>query len=115
MPTSCISVSLGFEPRPAQPQRITHHEHAGKGHGCRREHGQQAAQHCHRNQHDIIDESPEQVLVYRAHGAPAEIQRGDHRVQIAADERDIAGFDGDIGAGADGETNIGTAPARARR
>ena len=63
--------------------------------------------HRHWNQHDVVDESPEEVLVDRAQGGAAERDRPPDRGQVAADERDIAGFDGDIAAGADGEADIG--------
>lgn len=92
---------------PPQPERVAHHEDAREGHGRGGEHGQQAAQHGHGDQHDVVDESPEQILVDGAQGGLAERDGGGHGGQVAADEGDVAGFDGDIAARADGEADIG--------
>src|SRR5690606_7685287 len=55
----------------------------------------------------VVDERPEQVLFHRAHGAAREPDRGGDAGQIAAHEGDVAGLDGDVGPGADGDPDVG--------
>ena len=105
MPAGGVRACLGSEPFPPQAQRIRHHKHTRKRHRRRREHGQQTTQHRHWDQHDVIDERPEEILVDGAQGRFAQGDGCGDGVEVAADQRDIAGFDGDIGTSADGETD----------
>ena len=97
---------LGSQPLPAQPQRIAHHKYTRESHRSGGEHGQQTAQHGDGDQHDIVDERPEEILMDGSQGGLAEGDGGCHGGQVAADEGDVAGFDGDVAAGADGKTDI---------
>lgn len=55
----------------------------------------------------VVDEGEEQVLPDVGHGGAADGDGGDDAVQRARHQGDVGGFDGDVGAGADREANVG--------
>ena len=57
-------------------------------------------------QYHVIGKRPEKVLPDGAQRPLAQRNRGDNAVQFTANKGDIAGFHGDIRAGADGDGNV---------
>jgi hypothetical protein len=85
----------GRAAEPAQAQAVGHHEHAGERH---RRPGDQRVEQPERGQRqrgEVV-----QVALDRAQGAPGQPDRVHRGPQVAADQGEIAGFDGNVGAGA---------------
>ena len=55
---------------------------------------------------DFNEKSADQILIDVVHCGAADFNRGDHAFETTFDERDIRGFDGNVRACTDGETNI---------
>ena len=64
--------------------------------------------HRDRDQHDVVGERPEQVLADDRHGRPRQVDRGRDGTRVASDEGDVRCLDGDVRAGADRDTEVGT-------
>ena len=103
---------LGFPA--AQPQGIADDADRGKAHGGGGQHGaelpaQQGIEHPggNGNADAIIKECPEEVLLDIAQDAAGKLQGGGNIGGIAVHEDNIGRIDGDIGAGTDGDADIG--------
>ena len=99
----------------AQPQGVADHAHRGKAHGGGGKHGvelpvQGGIEYAcgDGNADGIIKERPEQVLLDIAQHAAGKLQSGGDIGGIAVHQDDIGGINGNIGAGADGDADIGT-------
>src|ERR1019366_301307 len=90
-----------------QAQAVGDNGDAGEGHNGRRQHGREQTQRRHGNTDDVVGEGPEEILADDAHGAARKLQRFRHAVEIVAHEGHAAGFHGDIGAAAHGDSEIG--------
>ena len=55
----------------------------------------------------VVDERPEQVLLHRPHRAARQRDRVRDRAQVAAHERHVRRLDGDVGARADRDADVG--------
>ena len=98
----------------AQPQGIADDADRGKAHGGGGQHGaelpaQQGIEHPggNGNADAIIKECPEEVLLDIAQDAAGKLQGGGNIGGVAVHEDNIGGVDGDIGAGTDGDADIG--------
>ena len=98
----------------AQPQGVADDADRGKAHGGGGQHGaelpaQQGIEHPggNGNADAIIKESPEKILLDIAQHAAGKLQSGGDIGGIAVHQHDIGGVDGDIGAGTDGDADIG--------
>ena len=99
----------------AQPQGIADHAHRRKAHGGGGKHGvelpvQGGIEYARGdgNADGIIEERPEQILLDIAQHAAGKLQSGRDIGGIAVHQDDIGGINGNIGAGADGDADIGT-------
>ena len=103
----------------AQPQGVADHAHRGKAHGGGGQHGAQfpaegGVKHPGGNgdADGIIKECPEKILLDVAQDAAGKLQGGGDIGGVAVHQHDIGGVDGDIGAGTDGDADIGTHQGR---
>ena len=99
----------------AQPQGIADHAHRRETHGGGGKHGvelpvQGGIEYAcgDGNANGIIEERPEQVLLDIAQHTAGKLQSGGDIGGIAVHQDDIGGINGNIGAGADGDADIGT-------
>ena len=74
-------------------------------------------EHARRDRHAerVVDEGEEQVLADVAHRRLATGARADDAGEVALQQGDAGAFDGDVGAGAHGDADIGGRKRRARR
>ncbi len=56
---------------------------------------------------DVVAEGPEQVALDRREGPPGQADRVGHGAQVAADQGQVGGLDGGVGAGAHGQAQVG--------
>ena len=63
--------------------------------------------HGYRDAERVVAEGADQILAHVAHRRSADLDRRHNAHQAALDQRDVACLDGDVGAGADGESDIG--------
>src|SRR5699024_11460414 len=77
------------------------------GHGRSGEHRIQQPEGRNRDGGAVVAEGPEQILLDRAQRAPREPDRIRGRPQVTADQGDISGFDGHVGAGAHRQAEVG--------
>ena len=98
----------------AQPQGIADDADRGKAHGGGGQHGaelpaQQGIEYPggNGNADAIIKERPEEVLLDIAQDAAGKLQGGGNIGGVAVHQHNIGGIDGDIGAGTDGDADIG--------
>ena len=61
---------------------------------------------------DVVTEGSEEVLAHIAHGGAADLDGRDDALQAAFDEGHVARLDGHVGAGADGEADVGLGQGR---
>ena len=102
-----------------EPQGVCDNAHRAEAHGGSGEHGVELEsegdkQHA-RSQRDadgVIEEGPEQILLDVADYRAGELNGGDSVEQVALHQDDVGGFDGDIGAGADGNAHIRSCQGR---
>jgi hypothetical protein len=104
----------------AQPQGVGEHADRAHRHRGGREHRveQQLVEGVEgaggdRDEQDVVGEGEGQALPHDADGAAGQGDRGDDAAQVTADEGDVGGGDGDVGAGADGDPEVGWASAAA--
>ena len=103
----------------AQPQGIADDADRGKAHGGGGQHGaelpaQQGIEYPggNGNADAIIKECPEEVLLDIAQDTAGKLQGGGNIGWVAVHEDNIGRIDGDIGAGTDGDADIGTHQGR---
>ena len=65
-----------------------------------------------RDRGDVVGEGPEEVALDRAQRPAGEADRVRRRAQVARDEGDVAGFDRNVGAGADRDPEVGLGERR---
>ena len=102
-----------------EPQGIGDNAHRAEAHGGSGEHGVELEsegdkQHA-RSQRDadgVVEEGPEQILLDVADHRAGEFNGGDSVEQVALHQDDVGGFDGDIGAGADGNAHVRSCQGR---
>ena len=66
-----------------------------------------------RNAQAVVEKGPEQILFDVADNCFAQLNGGDYIQQIIFHQHDIGAFQSNIGAGTDGQANIG--PGQSRR
>ena len=101
-------------PEAAQPQGVAEHADRAHDHCGGREHGveQQPVPGVEGaggdgDEQHVVAEGPRQALLHRADRAPGESDGRDDAAQVAADQGDVGCGDGDVGAGADGDAEVG--------
>src|SRR6202030_388404 len=90
-----------------QAQAVGDDRDAGKRHGRPGDDGVEDAECGEGDGGDVVAERPAQVLEDGAEGAPGQAEGGDHAVEVTGQEGDVGRFDGDIGAGPDGDAQVG--------
>jgi hypothetical protein len=83
--------------------------HGGTGDDWTEEDAKGRVQRSRRNGHaqDVVDKGEEKVLPDIAHDRPAEPKRFYDAAQVTFDEDDPSAFDGNVGAGAHSDANVG--------
>ena len=102
-----------------EPQGIGDHAHRAEAHGSGGKHGVELEpegdkQHTgsQRDSNGVVEEGPEQVLLDVADHRVGEFDGGNGIQQVALHQDDVGRFDGDIGAGANGNAHIGSGQGR---
>ena len=67
---------------------------------------------CHRNQNDVVAKGPEKILFDGPHGSATQANGSGHPLEASAGKNNIGSFNGHIGAGADGQPDIGLGQRR---
>lgn len=101
------SIGRRWKRRSTQPEAVGNDAEAGESHGGGGPGGIEPAKGGDRNAEEVIGEGPAEILVDDAHGAAGEGDGIGDGIETGAEECDITGFDGDTGAGGDGDTCIG--------
>ena len=98
----------------AQPQGVGDHADRAHRHSGRGQHRIEQEAACQvqgaggdRDEQDVVAERPAQALLDRGDGAAGQRDRGHDAVQVAADQGDVGGGDGHVGAGADRHAEVG--------
>ena len=60
-----------------------------------------------RQREAVVADRPGEVLVHLAHGAAADGDGGGDVERVGAHQHDVGGLDGDVGAGADRDADVG--------
>jgi hypothetical protein len=97
-------------PRPSeapQPQAVGDHEHARERHGRAGDHRVEEPGGGERERGDVVGEGPEQVALDRGEGAAGQADGVGGGAQVAADQGEVGCLDGDVGAGAHREAEVG--------
>ena len=68
--------------------------------------------HGDRDQHDVVGERPEQPLLDDADRLARQGDRRHDAAQVGADQRDVGGSHGHVGARADGDAQVGLSQRR---
>ena len=97
--------SVGAEA--AESQAVGDDEHAGQAHRCAGDERVEQPGGGEGDGGDVVAEGPEQVGLDGAQGAPGQADGVGGDAQVAVDEGEVAGFDGDVGAGAHGDPEVG--------
>ena len=84
--------------REIQQQRVSDDGDIRQRHRGSGDQGIEESERGERNRDHVIDESEEQILADRAHGRARKPDGRGDAMQAAADEDDVAGFFGDVGA-----------------
>jgi hypothetical protein len=92
---------------PAQAQRVADHRDAREDHRQAGDDGVEQADRGQRDRGDVVAEGPAEVLLDRAQRGAAEADGVGGGAQVAGDEREVGGLDGDVGAGADAQAEVG--------
>ena len=66
-----------------------------------------------RDERQVVDERPAEALLDGGDGAPGQGDGGHDAAQVAADQGDVGGGDRDVGAGAQGDAEVGLGERRA--
>src|ERR1700737_3717809 len=98
---SCVA------PEASQPQRVCHHTDWGEPHFRARHDRIQHAQRGKGDRGGVVTEGPAEILMDRPQGLSRQLDRTHDTVEPAGHQRDIGGLDGDIGAGANRNAEIG--------
>ena len=110
--SSTDSVRYLDELLPPDPQTISDYADAGERHRSCRDHWIEKAERGERNGGDIVEESPEQVLLDGSERQPRQPQGFDNLERAALNENDVAGLDSDVGPGPDSDAEIGLRESR---
>ena len=86
-----------------EAQRVGDHRDARERHRGAGDHGVEEAGGGEGEGGDVVAEGPGEVLLDGAQGGAAEADGVRRGAEVAADEREVGGLDGDVGAGPDGE------------
>jgi hypothetical protein len=95
-----------------QPEAVGDDEDRRQRHGGRGEDRVEVAERGERDGGGVVAEGPEQVLPHQAHGRAGDLDRGGDVEHVVADEDDIAGLFGHVGAGADRHADVGLGQRR---
>ncbi len=98
----------------AQSKGVHDHRDAGQAHRCCSDHGRQHESGewiqdagCDRDAQGVVEEREAQVLLHVGHRGPGHRASGGDASQVALDQRDRSGVDGDVAAGAHSDSDVG--------
>ncbi len=109
------AITRGGGLKAAQPQAVTDHEDRGEGHRRSGDHRVEQAERRQRQRGHVVGEGPEQIALDGGQGAPGQPDGVGGRAQVTADQGQVGGLDGGVGAGAHGQAQVGLGQRGARR
>ena len=90
-----------------QPQAVGHNEDRRQRHRCRGDDGVEEAERGERQGGGVVAERPGEVVADGAEGSAGEPDRVGHCLQVVAEQDHVGGADRDVGAGSEGEPEVG--------
>jgi hypothetical protein len=98
---------------PLQAKAVGHDEDRGQGHRGGGEDRVEQAKRGQRDRRHVVAESPPEVDADRREGCPGQPDRVGHAAQVIAEQDHVGGADRHVGAGAEGEPEVGGRQGRA--
>jgi len=98
---------------PLQAKAVGDHEDRGQGHRGGREDRVQQAERGQRDRRHVVAERPGEVGPDRREGGARQPDRVGHAAQVVAEQDHVGGADRHVGAGAEGEPEVGGGQRRA--
>ena len=98
---------------PLQAEAVGHHEDRGQGHRGGGDDRVEQAERGQRDRRHVVAERPAEVDADRREGGARQPDRVGHAAQVVAEQDHVGGADRHVGAGAEGEPEVGGGEGRA--